>query len=414
LAFALLHLSRAVGVPIATDLAATAALNADGRLVPVERLPEKLAALQGWAPGIRRVLVARGQENVEGQGLEIVYASDVLEAWEVAFEPEAFDAALGLRWSADPHEAAHAADAFFRFVLREPASAIRWRAVRRATAILRDRVDPVHRWRADVAHAIAARHHGQALHLPADPGPKQRRPLRLQLLAHRLQACTDQAERPAALLDEALRTVAPPLEEHPEDLELLGAIGRVFGAWGRWAEASSELLRAVHGWLELDRAPDATRPICELLRTTSLSGDLHALLGAERLAEVCLADPRVPDHGRTFVHHALGRAWIIAGDPERGARALAHDAAPWVEAYSHTQASRLRWLGRVGEPVEGLLQKHADTYEDDRAFLLLFRADHGDVSALEALSPDDRRLFDLGLKAEPGASVARLLELFPY
>jgi hypothetical protein len=416
LAFALLHLSRAAGVPIAADLAATAEITADGHLRPVDLLPQKLDAVRRWAPGIRRLLVARGQVVPADPGMEIVRVSDLGEAWARAFDEPSFDAGLARVWAADPRAAAEAASGFYRLVLREPGSALRWAAVRRGTAALRSIVDGDDRWRADVAHAVASRHAGEPLPLPAPPpGFRPRRPHRLQLLAHRVQAHNDAVEPDwQAVAAEALAAVAPPGEEHPEDLKVLGAVGRLYAAWGEWEEAVPLLSRVIDAWFDLEEPPEASYPLCELVRISGLYGDHTLLRDVAQRAARCGAHPRTSDHARTFLQLALGRAYAVRGEAGLAIAALAEEAASWAEAYGSVKSSRLRWLARVtGEPLDRLARCAADDPSGGLSYRLAL-ADRGDESGLAALSEEDQRMFDRCRGIAPNAPRRRHLDLFPY
>ncbi|MFZ5476831.1 MAG: hypothetical protein ACOZNI_08660 [Myxococcota bacterium] len=410
LAFVLAHVSRAVGVPIAHDVAATAIVDPEGRLRPVDRLDRKLDALRRWAPGVRRVLVAWDQP---GDAPELARARDVDEAVRLAFAEEDLDAAPARRWAADPAAADEAARAFLRLVLGKPPTAVRWRAVARGADLLA-RVRPS--WEAHVARAIASRHAGTPMPLPPTPPDRRlRRPHRVALLAHRVQAHHDDAsEGWEATLAEARAAVAPEGDEHPEDLELLGAMGRLYAGWGRWAEAETLLARAIAGWFDLDRAPEASFAICERARVAGLRGDAAALGAAAADASRCAGDPRTSDPARGFLQLALGRAYAILGDVDAARVALADAAAPWPEAYVHLRASRLRWLARLGHDVLAELGALAGARDEARFAAVLARADAGEATALAELEPDDLRLFERGRRLEPDAGLRRHLDLFPY
>ncbi|MES2641329.1 MAG: S16 family serine protease [Myxococcota bacterium] len=413
LAFALLHLSRAAGVPIAEDLAATAEITPDGRLHPVGLLPEKLDALRRWAPGVQRVLVAERQVVPAHPGVTIVPVADLAEAWAVAFVEPGFDAGLVAAWKADPRGAAEAASGFYRLVLREPFSPLRWGAVKRATAELETCVQQGEDlWRTKVANAIASRHDGEPLLLPELPvGFRPRRPHRLQLSAHRVQAHNDAVEPGwRQVAEEALADVALPGEEHPGDLKVLGAVGRLYAAWGEWDAAAPLLTRAIDAWFDLEEPAEASYPICELVRIGGLSGDATRLGHAVRQAARCADHPRTSEHARTFLQLAIGRAYAVRGDSALALEALAAGAALWDETYVHVKASRLRLLARVtGGPLEAL--KALSLVDGDGLFSYqLALADRGDESGLVEMSAQDRRVLDRCARI----SADRKLDLFPY
>lgn len=423
LSFFLAHVSRACGVPIPVDLAASAEIRPDGSVGPVDGLPQKIRVLQAWAPGVRRLMVAAEQESEAARiapEFEILAVCDVHGAWQECFAGVDFDRALAERWKADPNAAALAAKSFLRFTLREPASAIRWKAVGRACRCLVDHPHPKTRWMAQVARAIAERHTGTPRALPPRPdGLRLRRPLRLSLLAQRVQWHNDSAsDQWQQVLDEAWREVAREGEEHIEDLKLLGAMGRLLSAWGRYDEAQSVLQRAAEGMIELDEVAEASYSICELFRVGGLQQDRSAVEEAERLARTCIDDPRTTERSRCFLAFARGRARALLGDAEGCRAALADDAATWTEADTHLQATRLRWLARLEvyrTPYLAKLEQMAAAHPDEAGFAwVLARADGGELDALAELSEDDRRLLERCKRSEPGCSTERLLDLFPY
>ncbi len=436
LAFFLAHLSWATGVPLDGDLAATAEIDANGAVRPVARLKQKFEALRRWAPGVRRVLVASAQvDEARGhaEGLDIVAVAHVGEAWPRAFQGPALEDALAARWRQDPEAARQAADAFFRFVLREPGTALRWAGVHRAAARLREVTDGDARWRADVAHSIAGRHAGEPLPLPEPPaGLQLRRMDRLALLAHRVQAQNDAvADGWEPLADEASAELARPGDECVQDLKLLGALGRLYASWGRFDAARPLLQRAVDGWLDSDDVPEASYPLCELVRVEGLAGSAATLDRVERSVRRCVTDPRTTDHARTFLLLALGRARATLGDVEAARAALAETAAPWTETYAHVRASRLRWLARVdaagleaagaariavpsASPHLGTLAALAEA-EPTVAFVLrLAQADAGDERALDHLAGSNAGQLARCRRVAGAASLRRALDLFPY
>lgn len=419
LPFFLAHLSAAAGVPVDADLAASAEVTPEGAVLPVDRLGRKLDAVRAWAPGVRRVLVAEAQiaeARAAAGGLEVIGVAHVREAIAAAFG-EAFEAAVFARWAADPEAARQAADTFFRFVLREPRAALRWAGVQRALDHLRTGADGPARWKAEVAHAVAGRHAGAPLPVPPPPdGLTLRRADRIALLAHRVQAHNDAtADGWEGLAREAEDALAADGDACQHDFKLLGALGRLHAGWGRFDAARGFLRRAVAGWMDTDELPEASYPLCELVRVAGLSGDAAALDDAERLVRRCLADPRTTDHARTFLQLALGRAHATLGHAEAARAAFADGAAPWTEGYGHVRASRLRWLARVDPDGPHLARLEALVAEDDEAAfaLHLARADAGDAAALDALAPDDARQMGRCRRVADG-SLPRALDLFPY
>lgn len=115
LAFALSLASSTMGVPLPTDLAAAADIDAHGGVRRVDGIPGKVRALAQFAPSVRRLLVAAGKDPDENDhahnwrvciaqavrelgpnwtGIEVVPVADVAEAIGHAMPPERLTHAL--------------------------------------------------------------------------------------------------------------------------------------------------------------------------------------------------------------------------------------------------------------------------------------------------------------------------------
>lgn len=425
LAFVLGHWSRLTGVPVAPDLAASATVDEDGRLGRVEGLAEKLAALRAWAPAVRRVVVAADQPTVDPPpGLTLVRLGTADEAWPLAFETAALHAALHAAW-ADPATADAAARRFFAVALRSPRTHPRWSALAEGSALLAASPEPATRWRARVAHAIASRHAGAPLLLPdGEPPEPLRRPFRVALAAHRVQAANDAAEADWRPLADAARALLPaPGDEHEDDLRLLGALGRLLGAWGETTRARADLRRAVDGWFALDAPGEATYPVSELLRLAGVARDADALAEAEALADRCLVGLGRDASGAAFVALSRGRARCLCGRPD-AADALHAPSVDWADAPIHARASRLRWLARL-DPEGGhradLDHLAARAPREAGLAPLWARVEAGEVDDLEGdlgLDPTVAGRLRLELRriraVEPGADPRRVAERWPY
>jgi hypothetical protein len=134
------------------------------------------------------------------------------------------------------------------------------------------------------------------------------------------------------------------VQQHAEDLALAGALGRAHAAWYEHDEAMRWLERAAEGWLELERAHDASYAVCELLRVASGCGDAARTERAlERFAGPVLDDPRTAASARAFLHVAIGRALVLLSDPRRGLSWLEDRAAPFGLAPPHARLAGMRW-----------------------------------------------------------------------
>jgi hypothetical protein len=114
LSFALATASQLLGRVVPSDVAASARVSSNGSIEPVGGLDEKIALLAEAAAGVRRLLVARADEEIAraaavrgGGRLEVVGVATLPEAWRTVFPnvpliapPWSDDARL--RRSADP------------------------------------------------------------------------------------------------------------------------------------------------------------------------------------------------------------------------------------------------------------------------------------------------------------------------
>ncbi|MCC7542905.1 MAG: hypothetical protein IT379_42205 [Deltaproteobacteria bacterium] len=369
LGFVLAAASMLLDVAVPVDVCALAAIDDDARLVPVGGLAEKLWMLAAWAPAVRRVLVAspqaqRAVEIAKSAQLElsIVPVENVLDALTVVFPEARTEPDLP---SADPTRVRATLDDVYRVAIEGTPAVIDWSAIARAAARLgeHDAVcrEPHAREEARIAESIAWRHAGRA-HVVVWPSDdflhRYPRPVRLRVLAHVVQSVADAPRADVSRwVDEARAHLAPPNEEHTEDLELLGAIGRALASAGHDDDALSVLNRAVEGWFASWRSDGATHALCELLRLHGARPDPRAVgTTIERSVPPVLADPRTSDVARGFVHLAAGRALTSIGAHD-DALSMLDAPLDWPQYPRHLQLSRLRWranaLTRAGRHEDG-------------------------------------------------------------
>jgi len=354
LAMALAAVSRLANVPVSRGWVALAALTPGGAAESVGGLPAKLELLAADELadfGSLRVLVAPGQV-VEARshvpaGAEVVGVVDLREAVERVFGPDLI-AHVRADWASETNRA-EAAALLFRFAVRDSPGLLRWSAFATACEGLleADAEAEAWRWKAELAWRIARRHAGRAerIDLPDSVLAQLPRPWRLRLLAHEVQAAADaRTEDWRGVLERARRVVAAAREEHPDDLRLLGAMGRALAAWGRYDDALRVLRRAVQGWLDLDEVADVTFALCELLRVEGVTaGDFseEARAGLEAVA----ADPRVGWESRAFVALSHGAALAQQRHLDGAVRVLEEEAEwSWEHTRPHVRASRWRRL----------------------------------------------------------------------
>jgi hypothetical protein len=350
--------AHCLGLPSPPNIVATAAVDSDGALSEVGGLAEKLRALDQWALGVDTVIVAETQSSTArsivqtlGATWHIVGARTVAEAVATCFPNLWRD--LESRWR-DETTSARVASDLLRLARDGSNHVLSWRGIGEAAARLTASLPADSRARKDArfAELIARRHEGVEALLPLDEEhfAGMRRPLRLRCLAHVVQSHADWAEDFVPELERAVEKLLPrdPADDSPDDLRVLGALGRWRAAFFRYEPAKEALERAVRGWFELDCVPEASHALSELLRVTAVT---HAQEAFGRCvhdyAEPFLSDPRSAAVSRGFVLYALGRGRALLGDFSDARRRLSDEACEWALVPDHLRALRQRWLIRA-------------------------------------------------------------------
>ncbi len=328
-----------------------------GMVGVVDGLEAKLQVLVEWALGLEAVLVAADQrEEVvhrlakRGRTDVSVHAVDtVAAALGHAFAGVDWAARAHAAWQTDEERDA-ASRAVYRQAVSEPQPLLGWTAVEGAAERLAERCQGDAKWRASVAHAIAARHNSRQVPLCVPHERLQQLPRgeQLQLLAHAVQHATDFEDHTLELAVRARGYIpSDPLERHREDLILLGAIARAHAECGQESLATQLCHEAVEGWLMLDQPREASRPLCELVRLLGLSGDAAGLEDALRSHERILASSSgFSEQSKAYFQFEFGRACALTSQAARAIEILER-GADWSQAAQHTGLSRQRWLARV-------------------------------------------------------------------
>ncbi len=404
LAICLAFASRLLDEPIPADLSALARVDESGRCLSVGHLEAKLDVLSRWALGVRRVLVVRDQceeadrvNRTIGATLTIVPVESLSEALRAAFGD--IEARLRERWAAEPERARRAAKDLLSLARDGYHQLLDWGAVASAARGLADRLDGDERWMAELADHIASRHQDapRAIELHEDWLARQPRPHRLTLWAPLVQSAADGVDEWRSLLNSARAQLAPVGDEHPEDLELAGALGRAHAACYEHDEARTLLERAATGWLALERAHEGSYAVAELVRVAGVTSDAsYGRRVRELFAPPVLDDPRTTHVARAFLHVALGRMCVQIGDARGALAFLDETSARWEAAPAHARAARLRWraevLDELGESGAAralrarLEAEHATG--DGQVVALLARLDRADRAGALASTPE--------------------------
>ncbi|MFW5740133.1 MAG: S16 family serine protease, partial [Myxococcota bacterium] len=177
LAMLLAVASEALEMPLPGDLATSAEIAPDGKLLPVGSIREKVGALVANVPGVRRLIVCEGQTQEAddakppGSALEIVPAGNVATAFDTAFA--SVDEVMRRRFAVGNTAQRYASQLFFLTLVGAPL--LHWAGVKHAADLLLGTpgLDEVARGQARWARKIAARHcgaRGEPLPWPDDTG----------------------------------------------------------------------------------------------------------------------------------------------------------------------------------------------------------------------------------------------------
>jgi len=273
--------------------------------------------------------------------------------------------------------------------------------------------------------------------------------LRLRVIAHLIEHSRFHQPAERRTIRELAEAALPqrPLDDGPEDLNVLGALARSHAVFREHDAAERCLVRALRGWRELGLIERSSFALSEWIRILGFSGRLEQLrqllrqdvdsVRAEPLdgaALELLLSPRASAVSRAFVRFALGRAFVQA-DSLVEARSFLDDSPEhsWSLTPVHLQASRLRWLScalRLSGEVESAnrvrasLAKLAETTDEARFAAALSDIDvalsenRDASSALACLRRLEPRAVDHIADQDPACSALGLARMvathYPY
>ena len=396
--------SRVLGVPVAPDVLATAALDAFGSVGPVDGLGLKVETVLAVAPRVRRLAVAAAQadearELARGR-IEVLGVRNAAEAAELLL-PGLAARLVGV----DEASRRELVRSFFRLALSGQRELLDWSPVATAARLaLREwcGISANERYTLELVAAIAERHQGNRGRLPPPPGPwldSLSTPVRVNVLAHLVQQSADTGEPPSK---EALALARRDLPMGAKrgfapQLRLMGAVARLESFCGnaRRALKRQRLLAEVH--LGNQGYEDVSQPLCEWMRLAGALGDRDSLDAALAFFEEAQALGAFSAADLGYLALARARAAVQAGRPSRGEldalRQLADDAAvadPVRRSAARWAVACARALGLEADAraaAETLAAACPAADGDGRAFALLGALD----AALAAADPAGAR-----------------------
>ena len=287
LTFALALASKLVGVALPVDVIATATVSDSGVLGRVDGLRAKLEAVLSVAPRIRRVLVAREQQEEAIALVTELGARDLLVVRGYERLGQAYDACFPslarhlVERGRDEARRVEIVDAFFRLTLIDRHYVSSWRPIATAAGLAaeswRDSLTKDQMQRLAFARAVAKRHYEEAgeLFLPDAAWLESfSPPLRIKLLAHVVQqAASTGSPDPVKLVELAERYLPDASDRFAPHLELLGALGRLKATvFGDLLGALELQHQACQGWAAMFDYGQMTYPLSAMyLHTRALA-----------------------------------------------------------------------------------------------------------------------------------------------
>jgi hypothetical protein len=364
--FLLAAASHVLGVPIPDDVAASAAIDGDGRVSPVGGIRGKTAILAEFAPRVQRLLVhpedaprARATADRLGSTIRIVPIANAKEALLEAFaSPEGVPGgALPAHLSAlgrSEEQQALLVQAFFDLVVMDGRAAfLEWAALRSAAELaLREwtTLSGDARQQLRFVADVAARHENNERPVPVPAAEwlaALPAPIRLRMVANVVQQAADAGtEMPDAFRELGQAHRVEGQEAFGEHLMVAGALGRLLAVMGRPDEALGLQRGAARGFLDRRLYGEVARPLAEWYRLAGVLGEATAFEEAEKMrlevetrAGFARADRPYVTLGRARAEVLLGRA---GGEELLGQLVDRSDDTPW-----HVHFSALRWLAHV-------------------------------------------------------------------
>ncbi len=357
LAFAMALTSRVTGRALAGDWAASACVDEEGCLGPVDGLEQKLQVVTTQAPQVARFLVAESQRDEaealsEGRGLQVVGVATLAQALvELAPDLE--------QWMVDvarPESRRERVEAIHRLALGGRAALVEWAPVGRAAARMLaawSDLTPELAAMLRFAESVAARHQG--LRRP-QPLPTQAvlatlpQPHRTRTVAHAVQNAADAGCDDLDALEALARAYAPEAlaDCFPAQLELRGALARLWAVTGRPREAALAQLALAAAWTDRGDSAEGTYNLSELFRLAGALRDEFLFASAEAARDRAATLGELNRlGGDPYVHVARGRALTLLGRHAEAAAVL----EPWgtrADLPDHLRLMALRWRVRSG------------------------------------------------------------------
>jgi hypothetical protein len=356
LSFLLAIASLVFDRPLPVDLAASAEIDALGAVQPVGGIDRKVQMIAARVPRVRRILVAASQSEQAAQScggnLTVIGVRTAADALQEAFGHE-LSAMLTLAGS-DTEKRSELVQSFFRLALSGRAAMVDWTPVAQAaTVALESWTELGLHQRESLAfvRGVAARHEGNAVggELPGREWLCQMpAPVRLDVLSHVVQQSADTAQpEPREVIELAQAHLVRGQDAFTPHLRLLGALGRLLSAVGKWSEGLALQREAARGFCSRLSPSDLSYPLSEWYRLAGVLRDEQAFREADLMRQQA-AQMQAPDLiDNPYVDLAMCRARVMLGKDLDAALSRLQSLCLDPSLPSHVRWSAVRWLVRA-------------------------------------------------------------------
>jgi hypothetical protein len=416
LTLALLVASSIFNTSLPDDLVASAAIDVNGNVLPVNGIDLKARALGALAPRVKRLMVAVDQFADEEDkdmevpdSLQVIRVRSVSQAVTVAFESKLED--LLIRAGADPGLRAALVRSFLRLALTGRDANLAWTPLERAADRARQSwpdLSEGERFSLGFAEAVAARHDRNAGSVPSPPAAwldAQPLVVRVRVATHLVQQAADTGDPSAETARSWVARYAAidPREAFPDQLRLLGAEARLWAVTGRHRDALARQEAIAGAWWDAFDAASMSFQLSEWFRLSGACGDRESFERADALYAEVSGVIGLPGYGNLYVRLARtkGAIRLQARPPEELIEALLalHDR----RVPDELRFSAARWLAHLamstGIPIDQV-HPSSELQQSDA---------HGARTQRALRTLDDR---NVGVERQD-AALSALLELHP-
>jgi hypothetical protein len=364
LALALASLCLDIGLP--SDVIASATIDPEGRVGPVDHLACKLHLINTKAPGLRRVFVAKSQaeetQSLLGKGPVVVGVKSLEGACHELW-PGLADQLI--RLGEDPRSRSRIIHSLFRLAVDGQRRVADWRPIADTARLAREswpEVTPIEQIHLNLAEGIARRHEANQgiIEIPSDEWfALQPVTIRLAIVRNLLQQSSDTGRPdPVEIEARAVKELKgfEGLAAFPDHLKLRGALARFMETQGRFQEALRTQLELVKAWLDRLEPDTTSYNLGPAFRLSEALKEKDSFEQVERLYQQVRARCTLSETDLSYIMLPRARALTRFRN-----RTDAIGELDWLWETKHldwpVRHTAARWLIAVGKTPEPLLSR---------------------------------------------------------